>query len=218
MSYCVYKHTFPNGKVYIGTTCKKPEERWDSGKGYIGQDRMVRAIIEYGWDNVKHEVLFDGLTKKEAEQKEIELIAEYKSNNAEFGYNARTGGSVNNYEDYVIRLNSGTLLYKNQQAVEIHKPNNSYYDIQNDLIDAVYNLDFSSFKLYLRLYFCDDGEQIILNHLHLCPNMEMKERTYYLAKKELINKNYLVCRHGNMYDFYTRPHDVNDIIEENDGQ
>lgn len=38
-NYCVYKHTAPNGKVYIEITCKtKPEYRWQKGyksKGYI---------------------------------------------------------------------------------------------------------------------------------------------------------------------------------------
>lgn len=33
-SYTVYKHTSPSGKVYIGITCRKPEYRWNHGKGY----------------------------------------------------------------------------------------------------------------------------------------------------------------------------------------
>ena len=28
--FCVYKHTTPSGKVYIGITSRKPKERWDS--------------------------------------------------------------------------------------------------------------------------------------------------------------------------------------------
>lgn len=28
--YCVYKHTSPNGKVYIGITKKKPNDRWEN--------------------------------------------------------------------------------------------------------------------------------------------------------------------------------------------
>lgn len=95
MSYCVYKHTFPNGKVYIGITEKRPKRRWNNGHGYKSgsQPLMYRAIQKYGWENIKHEVLFNGLAKEEAEQKEIELIAYYKSNNPEFGYNIQSGGS-----------------------------------------------------------------------------------------------------------------------------
>ena len=95
MSYCVYKHTFPNGKVYIGITGQKPENRWGlNGRGYNKQPLMHSAIRKYGWDSIKHEVLFNELTKEEAEQKEIELISSYKSNQIEFGYNSTSGGSV----------------------------------------------------------------------------------------------------------------------------
>lgn len=33
--YFLYKHTFPNGKVYIGITSRvNPERRWLGGRGY----------------------------------------------------------------------------------------------------------------------------------------------------------------------------------------
>lgn len=91
-NYCVYKHTAPNGKVYIGITSTKPEKRWKNGEGYRTQI-FYRAIQKYGFDNIRHEILFDGLTKTEAEQKEIELIAYYNSNNKDYGYNVDNGGS-----------------------------------------------------------------------------------------------------------------------------
>lgn len=91
--YKVYKHTFPNNKVYIGITIQNPEERWLNGKGYHHNDYMINAINKYGWENVKHEILFNNLTKEQAINKEIELIALYKSNQREFGYNIESGGS-----------------------------------------------------------------------------------------------------------------------------
>lgn len=91
--YCVYKHTSPSGKSYIGITKQKPSKRWLSdGRGYQGNEYFFRAIVKYGWDNFKHEILFDGLSKEEACKKEIELIATYKSNNPDFGYNHSSGG------------------------------------------------------------------------------------------------------------------------------
>lgn len=92
--YCVYKHTFPNDKVYIGITSMNPLKRWASGKGYRNQPRVYNAILKYGWPNIKHEILLDGLSKGEAEQKEIELIAYYKSNQRDFGYNIDNGGNT----------------------------------------------------------------------------------------------------------------------------
>lgn len=90
--FCVYKHTSPNGKVYVGITCQNPVVRWS--QGYKHNSHFTSAILKYGWDNFKHEVLFSDLTKEEAETKEIELIAEYKSNNPEFGYNIENGGNA----------------------------------------------------------------------------------------------------------------------------
>lgn len=94
MGYSVYKHTFPNNKVYIGITSRKPKSRWGlNGNGYKLQSLIYHAIKKYGWDNIQHEILFQGLTKEEAEKIEIELIKKYKSNNIIFGYNIANGGN-----------------------------------------------------------------------------------------------------------------------------
>lgn len=90
-NYKVYKHTFPNGKIYIGVTKNSVFRRWINGKGYSSQ-YVYRAINKYGWKNIRHDILFENLTKEQAEQKEIELIAFYKSNQTEFGYNIANGG------------------------------------------------------------------------------------------------------------------------------
>ena len=95
--FIVYKHTNKiNNKVYIGITCQEPNNRWKNGKGYREkQERFYNAINKYGWQNFNHEILFENLTKDAAEKKEIELIALYKSNQKEYGYNIACGGLVN---------------------------------------------------------------------------------------------------------------------------
>ena len=93
MGYTVYKHTFPNGKVYIGMTSINPNARWNNGNGYKGK-LISKAISEFGWDNVKHDVLYSELTEENAKQIEILLINKYKSNDKRFGYNATKGGEV----------------------------------------------------------------------------------------------------------------------------
>lgn len=35
--WCVYIHTVPSGKKYVGLTSKNPEDRWRNGRGYQGQ-------------------------------------------------------------------------------------------------------------------------------------------------------------------------------------
>lgn len=92
-NYCVYIHTSPDGKVYIGRTSRKPEIRWrKNGTGYYSSPYFYSAIKEYGWDNFGHEVIKEGLTKDEAGQLEKELIEQYNSTDRRFGYNSKTGG------------------------------------------------------------------------------------------------------------------------------
>lgn len=92
-NYIVYMHTSPNNKKYIGITSQKPERRWrKNGEGYKDHLYFWRAIQKYGWDNFKHDILYTDLTKEEAEQKEVKLIAYYNSNNIDFGYNMSVGG------------------------------------------------------------------------------------------------------------------------------
>jgi hypothetical protein len=88
-TFCVYRHVFPNGKSYIGIS-KDAEKRWRNGKGYETQQKMQRAIVKYGWDNVQHIILADRLTKELAMQLEQHYIAEYDS--IKNGYNATIGG------------------------------------------------------------------------------------------------------------------------------
>lgn len=92
MSYTVYKHTAPNGKVYIGITSKNVKKRWDNGNGYAKNAHFYSAIQKYGWENFEHQILFCNLSKDEACQKEIELIAKHNSNNRKYGYNISSGG------------------------------------------------------------------------------------------------------------------------------
>ena len=90
--YCVYKHTSPNNKVYIGITSRNPETRWKNGYGYSSNKHLTSAIQKYGWDNFQHEILFENLTREEACQKEIDLIKFYDSTNPDKGYNHSLGG------------------------------------------------------------------------------------------------------------------------------
>lgn len=59
--FCVYKHTSPSGKVYIGITQQRPEYRWQGGLGYRHNEYFFRAILKYGWNNFAHEILQSGL-------------------------------------------------------------------------------------------------------------------------------------------------------------
>ena len=93
--YIVYQHKNKiNGKVYIGITMQKPENRWKKGEGYKSSPHFYSAIQKYGWDNFEHNILFTGLTKEEACLKEQLLIKKFNSTDRAFGYNSTSGGDI----------------------------------------------------------------------------------------------------------------------------
>lgn len=102
-NYTVYKHTNKeNGKVYIGITSQTVERRWQNGAGYA-RTYFGNAIARYGWDGFTHEIVFSGLTKEAACKAEIDLIAHYRSNDREHGYNIAEGGNTAD----VVRVKCG---------------------------------------------------------------------------------------------------------------
>ena len=77
MSWTVYEHITPSGKRYIGITSKKPENRWNNGRGYKKGSAFRRAIDKYGWENIQHNIVSTDLTEKEAKWLENYLICYY---------------------------------------------------------------------------------------------------------------------------------------------
>ena len=119
--YIVYKHVSPSNKVYIGITQQIPERKWQNGYGYRSNKYFYRAIKKYGWDNFEHEIIFKELTKEEAEQKEIELIAYYQSNNKNYGYNIDNGGNcIGSFSEEHKRKISNALTGKPKMRGESH--------------------------------------------------------------------------------------------------
>lgn len=93
MSYLVYMHKTPSGKIYIGQTCKNPKHRWGkNGNGYKSHKYFYNAIQKYGWDNIEHIILKQNLSKEDADYFEKYYIDKYNTLNPAFGYNLSEGG------------------------------------------------------------------------------------------------------------------------------
>jgi len=98
--YCVYVHTCPDGKVYVGMTSTSLKKRSKNGLGYQTQ-YFFEAVKKHGWENIKHEILYEDLPKCEAELKEQEVINLYKANDPAYGYNLENGGSKGKTTDAI---------------------------------------------------------------------------------------------------------------------
>ena len=91
--YCVYKHTSPSGKSYIGQT-NNYKSRCNQHKSKSnGCVAFSNAIKKYGWDNFEHIILEQCSNANSANEREIYWIKHVDSFNN--GYNLTPGG--NNY-------------------------------------------------------------------------------------------------------------------------
>jgi group I intron endonuclease len=88
--WTIYRHVSPSGKIYVGITSKEINRRWRYGTGYSNCILFQNAIDKYGWDNIKHQVLFTNLTEDRAKNLEKDLIRHYK--NLGVSYNITDGG------------------------------------------------------------------------------------------------------------------------------
>ena len=124
--YCVYKHTAPNGKVYIGITSQSIKNRFRNGKGYSHNDHFRRAIEQYSWKQICHEVLIDGCGREQAMKEEARLIKLYHADDPLNGYNLMSGdGGFGGHSPETIRklqlINTG----KKRTAESIEKQRQS---------------------------------------------------------------------------------------------
>ena len=139
MNYKVYKHTnIKNNKVYIGITKQNPKRRWQNGYGYIDNDYFYNAIKKYGWKSFTHEILYDELSKEDAQQKEIELIAYYKSDNRQYGYNISKGGETGS-ENLIKRI--GKDNHKSRRIRVIDAKTNELLKVYNSQTEASIELN-----------------------------------------------------------------------------
>lgn len=99
-----------NGKKYIGYTKRPPEQRWMehlsvcARKDEKSMYSIHRAIVKYGVDNFRFDVLFCSLdadyTLNEAEQY---FISEYKTIIKECGYNLTSGGDSPEFSEESVK-------------------------------------------------------------------------------------------------------------------
>lgn len=128
-NYVVYRHTAPNGKMYVGITANQPHIRWKSnGAGYRSQSLFYNAIKKYGWDNFKHEILLENLTKEQASLAEQLFIYYWNLTNRNKGYNLTIGGTTGaihtqETKEKISKGNKGKVLSLEHRRYlsEIHK-------------------------------------------------------------------------------------------------
>lgn len=92
--FCIYKHTSPSGKAYIGLT-NNYKRRCEQHRGSHSRCNYFKSAIQkHGWDSFKHEILLTGLTLEEANLCEPIAIKLHNTQKP-YGYNLAAGGEGN---------------------------------------------------------------------------------------------------------------------------
>lgn len=115
--FYVYVHTVPNGKIYVGAT-KDPVKRWGNGEGYISNKAFYDDIKNYGWKNIKHEIVASYDNNQDALKLEAVLIALLHSEHPDRGYNQTTI-----YDDaikkFASRIPATGIMFEKQELNEL---------------------------------------------------------------------------------------------------
>lgn len=100
------------------------------------------------------------------------------------------------------------VTYTNQKILHINKPTyeNAYLSVGiEEWAEASKNLAPNTFKVYLYLCGNKDGFDLALSKQAVVNLLGISGDSYKRAIKELTDKNYIVPKQGNIYDFYTKP-------------
>lgn len=150
--YSVYTHTSPSGKVYVGVS-NNPKRRWGtygapylckSKNGSYAQPCFASAILKYGWDNFKHEILLEEISFSEALYAEKYLIRWYKIHH--ISYNMSDGGE---YYSGKRKPLSDEHRQKVKEFMNAHHPMKGRHhseEARAKIAEAVRNRNFSPEK------------------------------------------------------------------------
>ena len=172
--YCVYCHTTPSNRKYVGISCD-PKKRWNEGRGYSKNYIFYRAIKKYGWDNIKHEILYDGIDLETAKEIEANLISDWHLTDRRYGYN--------------LASTKDGLCEESRRLMSLARAGNNYCEGRVLSEESKKKISDSLIK-----YFSDPQNR---EHLHRpCPE-EMKEklrhRVFSAETRAKMSKSHYDC-------------------------
>lgn len=104
--YKVYKRIAPDDRVYVGCTSQSLELRAGrDGSGYQTNAQLWEAIVQFGWDAFKTELILETDDPDEAALAELTAIDHYQATNPEFGFNYRMQSYITD-PDFPERLSA----------------------------------------------------------------------------------------------------------------
>ena len=174
-NYSVYQHVTPDGMYYFGAT-QNVERRWKNNGAEYKRTALQPYIEKYGWDNIKHIVLFRDQTRENALFIENFLIETAREDGV--CINKQRSGLVSKKEGYKQEISKQYYETNKGQIQERHK---QYYETNKDKIKETskqyYETNKDKIKETSKQYRERNKEQIL----------EQKKQ-YYEQNKEQIRE------------------------------
>lgn len=207
--YFIYKHTNPEGKIYIGITQKLPYDRWKNGGGYKGQKRLYEAILKDPWEKWEHEILDCNLTREEAIKMENDYILFYKSYMKEYGFNT----TVNKPKSLLINEDVfdkwQKYLIKNEERIkkELYSWYKDFLMIIKPTFDVksylCMNMPNSKYKLFLEERYEAMLDDIKKEHKDEILSLRLEKKEYLSLLNQYLKsyEKYIYCNQIGMLLF-----------------
>lgn len=173
--YCVYCHITPANRKYVGISCD-PKKRWNEGRGYSKNYIFYRAIKKYGWGNIKHIILYDGISLEEAKEIEANLISEWHLTDRKYGYN--------------LSSTKDGLCEESRKLMSLARQGNNYCKGRVLADDSKQKISNS-----LKLYFSAPENRSQLHRPHSEETKEkLRNRVFSEETKQKMKDNHYDCR------------------------
>jgi predicted GIY-YIG superfamily endonuclease len=98
--YKIYKITFPNDKVYIGQTRRSVKQRLNEHHKGRRKSVLQKALVKYGIENIKVNVIKSNLSLDEANELEVKLIKPFQDKD----WRSKISSSQKGILDGVIKI------------------------------------------------------------------------------------------------------------------
>ena len=187
--YVVYLHTLKSdGRKYVGITYQKPEKRWKNGKGYYHNAYFSNAINKYGWNNFKHEILFENLSEEQACVKEQALIKLFNTTNSKFGFNLTSGGEHYECTEEVRKKHSDSMIKINRISYDqIYQ----LYIVENKTMQECANiLGFKTHRSISKILKKYNLKKVVYQADYQCINIPKQDLKYQFI---ILNKTVTEC-------------------------
>ena len=127
-NYSVYQHVTPDGMYYFGAT-QNVERRWSNNGAEYKRTALQPYIEKFGWDNIKHIVLFKDQTRENALWIEDFLITTAQEDGV--CINKNRSGNISKEEGYKQRQSK---QYRERNKDKILEYQNEYYEQNKEQI------------------------------------------------------------------------------------